>query len=87
MTNRFKQAIGSQAACNPSGLAHSLIKWQKEIIDAGGGTDTVRADPACRLLTLQLAYLFNVDELAGAEYNKLIDQCEAASAIPATEGT
>lgn len=75
MRIRFEQAIDAQAATNPAGLANSLITWQRQIIEEGGGTNDVKADPACRLLVYQLAYLFKVDNLSSAEYSQLHAEC------------
>lgn len=80
MTNRFQQALNAQNACNPAGLANTLVSWQREIIQAGGGTDTVRQDPACRLLAYQIAYLFNVNELYQNDYVELTKICEDEAA-------
>jgi len=77
MINRFKEALASQNASNPSGLAFSLMAWQREILDAGGNTEAVRTDPACRLLVYQLACLMNVDNLDDEQYGKLSQECEA----------
>jgi hypothetical protein len=58
---RPRAALLAQGACNPAGLAHTLIEWQRTILDAPGrGTDDVTADPACRLLAYYLAELMNV---------------------------
>jgi hypothetical protein len=76
MTNRFQTALLSQSACNPSGLCHSLIKMQAEVIAEGGGTDAVRSDPACRLLAYQIGYLFEVQDLHSNEYADVYKVCE-----------
>ena len=58
MRNRFKDAhLIFQGACNPSGIARSLVAACDEARAEGRGTDAVRRDPACRLITAQLAFL------------------------------
>ncbi len=63
MAKRHQDALDIQAgACNPSGIAHSLIAACAEVRAEGDGTDAIRADPAIRLITHQLAYLMNTRE-------------------------
>lgn len=76
MTNRYQLALGAQNACNPGALANTLAQWQREIYDAGGGTDAVRNDPACRLLTYQLAWLMGVVDTPGFDWNAVFAECE-----------
>ena len=58
---RALQALQSQGASNPVGLANTLAAWGKDILAEGKGTDGVRNDPGCRLLTYQLAWLMGMD--------------------------
>ena len=51
-----------QGACNPSGVARSLVAAIDEARAEGFGTDSVRADVACRMICHQLAFLLNVGE-------------------------
>jgi len=65
--NRFWDADAiQQGACNPSGIARSLVKAIDEARADPGimviGTDGVRADPAVRLIVHQLAFLMNTIE-------------------------
>ena len=62
MRNRFQDAIDMQSACNPSGVAHSIIEAIKQVRDepAYKGTESVRTDPAIKLMVYQLAYLCGV---------------------------
>jgi hypothetical protein len=63
MRNRFDNALMIQeGACNPSGIAHSLVNACHECIAAGVSQ---RTDPAVRLIVHQLAYLCNVGEIDG----------------------
>lgn len=71
---RYEMALESQCACNPVGLANTIVRWSKEILDAGGGTDTVRSDPAIRLATYQLAYLCGVSD--SFDYHALTVECK-----------
>jgi hypothetical protein len=81
MAKRHKDALLIQAgACNPSGIAHSIIEACREIREepAAAGTDQIRNDPAIRLMVHQLAYLCNargVDDLD--TYGELTRECEA----------
>ncbi|HEV2225028.1 MAG TPA: hypothetical protein VGR84_18700 [Candidatus Acidoferrales bacterium] len=55
MAQRHKDALMiSDGACNPSGIAHSLVAACKECIDSGTSQDS---DPAVRLIVYQLAFL------------------------------
>lgn len=72
---RYEMALESQCACNPSGLINTLMRWSREIIDAGGDTMSVRNDPAMRLATYQLAFLCGVSD--SFDYNGLYAECQA----------
>ena len=74
--NRFENALLINAgACNPSGIAHSLVAACKECLDEGVSQ---REDPAVRLIVLQLAFLTDTGRiLNSAEYNALVDACKA----------
>lgn len=76
---RALQALQSQGACNPIGLANTLAAWGKDILAEGGGTDAVKADPACRLLTYQLAWLMGVGE--EFSYSALVDEVNAQAQV------
>lgn len=63
MAKRHQDAIViSDGACNPSGIAHSIIDACAEIRDAGGGSAQLCADAAIRLMVHQLGYLVGFDE-------------------------
>lgn len=77
--NRFETAkIAQSGACNPIPLARGLQQAICEIHEAGGGTNVILEDPACRLIVHQLAYLFKTAELEDdlAEYGRLIAAIE-----------
>lgn len=84
---RNKTAIQIQNACNPSGIAHAFIEACKEFRDspADKGTDSLRADPALRLIAYQLSWLMGAD-MTLTEYARLTDLCraEVATAEAAT---
>lgn len=79
MTRRYNNAIGIQeGACNPTAIAHSIIQACQEINCENGGTDTIRQDPAVRLMVHQLAFLTNQTEIDNSMpcYSNLIKQCK-----------
>ena len=81
MSKRHSDAVHiQQGACNPSGIAHSIIQACQEIRNEGGGTDTIRQDPAVRLMVHQLAFLTGVREIDDelSTYSELVRKCEAA---------
>jgi hypothetical protein len=67
-----------QGACNPSGIARSLV----EAIDSAradcADTDSVRKDPAVRMIAHQLAFLLNLAEYDhdSAAYSRDYRLCE-----------
>jgi hypothetical protein len=64
MAKRHSDAlfIVNPGACNPSGIAHSIIDACREIREEPNhsGTDQIRNDPAIRLMVYQLAFLCNI---------------------------
>lgn len=77
MRNRFKDALQSQDASNPGALCRSLAEIQTQMYAEGKGTDEVRADPACRLIAYQIAYLFNTAGLDQLDaYAEATHACE-----------
>ena len=57
-TARFRDALHiSEGACNPCGIAHSLVNACQECI--GEGRDQ-KSDPAVQLIVSQLAYLCGI---------------------------
>ena len=58
MSKRHSDALGIwEGACNPSGIAHSLVSACRECIDENVSQ---REDPAVRLITAQLAYIVGI---------------------------
>jgi hypothetical protein len=80
---RYRDAIAiSQGACNPSGVARSLVAAIDEFARSADyrGTDSVCQDTAVRLICHQLAFLLNVDGLNSggiAPYTKAVEEVEA----------
>lgn len=81
--NRFETAkIAQGGACNPIPLARGLQQAIYEIRDAGGDTNAILEDPACRLIVHQLAHLFRTDpfEDYAEAMNEVENKCnESAS--------
>ncbi|RWN60189.1 hypothetical protein [Mesorhizobium sp.] len=76
MRNRFVNALLiQQGACNPSGIALTLHEACKECI--AQGVDQ-RTDPAVRLITHQLAFLMNTQQIESelTIYSQLTRECE-----------
>jgi hypothetical protein len=76
---RHRDAIAIEAgACNPSGIAHSIVEACAEIraLPDYTGAKQITDDPAVRLMVNQLAYICNaaiLDELE--EYSKAENEC------------
>lgn len=90
MFNRFDAAyMIAQGASNPVGVSNTLRDAERQAMEEGEGTDYVRADPACRLITYQLAHLHGMepvtlpyaDDLYAADF-KL---CETVAGLRLTE--
>jgi hypothetical protein len=83
--------IINPGACNPSGVAHAIIRACQDIrAQPNTGTTTIREDPAVRLMVYQLAFLCNAGEFdhdLGA-YDKALKLCEELAKVegPAKEG-
>lgn len=79
---RFDDALFIQAgACNPSGVARSLVQ---AIAEARADGVDARTDPAVRLICHQLAFLCRVEEIDSGStdvYRKLTADCSAGAAI------
>ena len=81
MAKRHRDALSIQmGACNPSGIAISIVDACREIRAEPGhtGTAQITNDPAIRLMVHQLAYICkaNDDQMAGSVYAGLVTQCE-----------
>jgi hypothetical protein len=84
--NRFKDAcLIQQGACNPSGIARTLVR----AINAchAEGADA-RTDPAVRMIAHQLAFILGVDEInTGFDtYSRLTQECEARALVQPVRG-
>lgn len=85
MSKRHRDAVGVVlGACNPSGIAHSIVEACKEIREEKtfAGTASITEDPAIKLMVFQLAYICGL--ITGAEefarapyYRQCEEQCEA----------
>jgi len=76
---RFADAIAIQGgACNPHGIARSIVNALDELRAEGADTPTCNADPAVRLMVHQLAFLVNVGEFSTItdDYSKLMATCK-----------
>ena len=56
-SNRYQEALLLQGACNPSGVAHTLIEMIQEASREGADTAGICRDPAVRLTVAKLADL------------------------------
>ena len=54
--NRFAEALALQDACNPSGVARTLVEMMDDVKKHGDTAD-VRRDPAVRITVAKLADL------------------------------
>lgn len=80
MAKRHSDALAIQmGACNPSGIAHSVIEACREMREANAGTAEICRDPAVRLMVHQLAFLCGVREIDDSLmlYADLTKACEA----------
>jgi hypothetical protein len=81
MAKRHRDAITiNEGACNPSGIAHSIVQACQEVRDEPGysGTDQMRADPALRLMVHQLAFLMGLSvDWPIDGYIAAVEACEA----------
>lgn len=58
MSKRHRDALAIQGgACNPSGIAHSILDACREIRAEPGGGGDITKDPAVRLMVHQLAFI------------------------------
>ena len=83
MSKRNSDALAIAAgACNPSGIAYSIIDACQEICSGPDyrrrGTIAITSDPAVRLMVYQLAFLCGADSRMDAVgvYDNLIKACE-----------
>jgi hypothetical protein len=75
--NRHDNALLiQQGACNPAGIARSLVEACDECLKEGVSQ---REDAAVRLIVHQLAHLMAVSQIDASltEYSRLTDECRA----------
>lgn len=75
--SRHDDALQCQmGASNPIPVAMSLYEHSLALLRESQSTDTVRKDPALRMIAHQLAHLYGVASLMDMDdYNKCIDVC------------
>ena len=71
-------AIVGGGACNPSGIALTLVHACRQVRETGGD---VRTDPAVRLIATQLAFLLNANSDVD-DYGALMTACRAHAGTP-----
>ena len=83
MSKRHADALAiSAGACNPSGIAYSIIDACQEIRSEpdykSRGTIAITSDPAVRLMVYQLAFLCGADSRIDAVsvYDDLLKACQ-----------
>jgi hypothetical protein len=81
---RFRDAlvIDTPGACNPSGIALSIVEACKECRDEGYGTAQIYADPAIKLMVHQLASITGVLVLSLDEYMQIKRACDDRTQAP-----
>jgi hypothetical protein len=86
MSKRYTDALAiSAGACNPSGIAYSIIDACHEIRSGpdykSRGTMAITSDPAVRLMVYQLAFLCGADSRMDAvgAYDDLVKACQSQS--------
>lgn len=82
MAKRHSDALFiSDGACNPSGIAHSIMEACREIRGEPGhtGTDQIRNDPAIKLMVHQLAFLCGSQERYDVDWDGWRNECRIAN--------
>lgn len=78
-SNKYSDAIAIAmvGACNPTGITHSFNEHVKRMRDEeNADTNTIRNDPALRLMAYQFAYLMGVDYLSHKDFHDLLKICK-----------
>lgn len=60
MTRRYQEALFAEGAGNLSGLAFSLMNWQRQMLFDGASTEDVYRDPAVKLVVYRMAELTGI---------------------------
>jgi hypothetical protein len=89
MSKRHADALAiSAGACNPSGIASSVVDACQEIRGEpdykSRGTIAITSDPAVRLMVYQLAFLCGADsrmDVVGV-YDTLVKACQGQAQAP-----
>lgn len=85
MSRRHHDALAiSDGACNPSGIAHSIVAACREMREEPDyrGTDHMRADPAIRLMVHQLAFLMGIPPAESlSDWDNWREACKHATVI------
>jgi hypothetical protein len=83
MSKRHTDALAiSAGACNPSGIAYSIIdacqETRSETDYKSRGTIAITSDPAVRLMVYQLVFLCGADSRLDAVgvYDDLLQECQ-----------
>ena len=71
-------ALVGGGACNPSGIALTLIHACRQVRDEGAD---VRTDPAVRLIATQIAFVLNANSDTD-DYGALVAACRARTGTP-----
>jgi hypothetical protein len=81
---RFQVALNVQSAVNPTGVAHAFLNACSAFRDTPEctGTESIKNDPALRLIVYQLAYLMGASDMPLIEYQKLVHHCEDIQVQP-----
>jgi hypothetical protein len=79
MSNRYQTALDVQDACNPSGVGKLFERETHAFMDSPDykGTDSVRNDPALRLIAYKLCELMGICASLEPAYDKAFAECEA----------
>lgn len=93
MGKRHTDALAIQeGACNPSGIAHSIVEACQEIRaePSYDGTNFITHDPAIRLMVHQLAYICGIisgaEEFANApDYHDCTKECHRQDGLRTAE--
>jgi hypothetical protein len=81
--NRFWNAWHiQQGACNPSGVARSLVEAIDEVRAENPNTDNVRQDSAVRQICHQLAFILGVGDPPYLDYHKDYETCREKAVPP-----
>jgi hypothetical protein len=80
MAKRHSDALAiNEGACNPSGIAHSIVEACKEIrAEPRSDTDKMQKDPALRLMVNQLSFIVGNGEMPMTAWDECVAACRNA---------